>query len=513
MLKMIKYLKHSVLPIVAIVVLLVIQAVCDLSLPDYTSNIVNVGIQQGGVEDAVPVQIRKTELDKILLLMNEDDKQLVQENYGLSEEDTSLYELQTKDKVVKEALNTAFGKPMVLLNMITEGTNLPEGMPKDTESLFKMFGMMTPEQKEAFNTQIEEKFATMPESMITQAATSYVKKEYEAIGMNTEMMQNMYILGAGGKMLLIALISMAATVTVGFLGARVAAGLGRDLRKNVFKKVVSFSNTEMDQFSTASLITRSTNDIQQIQMLMVMLLRVVFYAPILGLGGFIKVLGTDTSMAWIIGVAVMAILSLVLVLFAVAMPKFKAVQKLVDKVNLVMREILTGMLVIRAFSTQKHEEERFDKANKDLTQTTLFVNRVMSMMMPLMMLIMNVITILIVWNGSHSVDAGTMQVGDMMAFIQYTMQIIMSFLMISMVSIMLPRASVSAGRIDEVLRVDGVIKENAKPKAFEVEQKGVVTFKDVCFRYPHADEDVLHGITFTARPGETTAFIGSTGSG
>lgn len=513
MLKMIKYLKHSVLPIAAIVVLLVIQAVCDLSLPDYTSNIVNVGIQQGGVEDAVPVKIRKSEMDKLLLFMTKTDQDTVKSQYKESEDDREILELQTKDKVAKESLNTLFGKPMVIVNMITEGKGLPENMAVKGEDAFKMFAMMQESQRESFIQKIDEKFMDMPDTMITQAATAYVKAEYEAIGMNTEVMQNKYILIAGAKMLLIALISMAATVTVGFLGARVAAGLGRDLRKNVFNKVISFSNTEMDQFSTASLITRSTNDIQQIQMLMVMLLRVVFYAPILGLGGFIKVLGTDTSMAWIIGVAVLAILSLVLVLFGIAMPKFKVVQKLVDKVNLVMREILTGMLVIRAFSTDKHEEKRFDQANKELTKNTLFVNRVMATMMPIMMLIMNAITILIVWNGSHSVDAGTMQVGDMMAFIQYTMQIIMSFLMISMVSIMLPRASVSAGRIDEILRVESVIKENKQPKPFNKEEKGVITFKDVCFRYPNADEDVLSHINFVAKPGQTTAFIGSTGSG
>ena len=301
----------------------------------------------------------------------------------------------------------------------------------------------------------------------------------------------------------VALVSMAATVSVGYLGARVSAKLGRNLRKQVFSKVVSFSNSELDKFSTASLITRSTNDIQQVQMLMVMLLRVVFYAPILALGGVVKVLNTDTSMAWIIGVAVLAILSVVLLLFGLVMPKFKAVQKLVDKVNLVTREILTGMLVIRAFNTEKHEEERFDKANKDLTKTNMFVNRTMSMMMPTMMLIMNVITIVIVYNGAKSVDAGSMQVGDMMAFIQYTMQIIMSFLMISMVSIMLPRALVSTQRIDEILTTELSIKDGYDKVSIDESKKGLVEFRNVSFSYPNAEEDVLSNISFTAKPGQT----------
>ena len=389
-----------------------------------------------------------------------------------------------------------------------ESINIPDGV--DIITLFKR---MPKEQLDSIKNDMYEKLKDIPDSIAIQSAVSYVKDEYNAIGINTDRIQSNYILYSGGIMVAIALVSMAATVTVGYLGARVAAKLGRDLRGKVFRKVVSFSNTELDKFSTASLITRSTNDIQQIQMLMVMLLRVVFYAPILGLGGIIKVLNTDTSMAWIIAVAVVSILSLVIVLFGVAIPKFKAVQKLIDKVNLVTRETLTGMLVIRAFSTQKHEEKKFDKANKDLTRTNLFVNRTMSIMMPMMMLIMNCITVLIVWNGSHAVDSGAMQVGDMMAFIQYTMQIIMSFLMISMVSIMLPRASVSAGRIDEVLTTNLAIEDPKTVENFNNSKKGLVEFKNVSFKYPNAEEYVLSNITFTANPGETTAFIGSTGSG
>ncbi|MDA3730266.1 ABC transporter ATP-binding protein [Niameybacter massiliensis] len=524
MLKMIKYLKRSALSILVIVVLLMVQAICDLSLPDYTSNIVNVGIQQGGVENAIPKVIRKTELDKLTLFMSDEEQELVKANYILVDGSEvneyplaateQVYKLNTKDKEVKEQLNNIFGRAILPLSALSKMDELPSGItiPEGTD-VTQMIAQMPKEQLVAMQEKINEQFANMPESMITQSATQVVKAEYEAIGLNMEKMQSNYILYSGGLMLLIALISMAATVTVGFLGARVAAGLGRDLRGKVFNKVVSFSNAEIDQFSTASLITRSTNDIQQIQMLMVMLLRVVFYAPILGLGGVIKVLGTNTSMAWIIAVAVMAILTLVLVLFAIAIPKFKMVQKLVDKVNLVMREILTGMLVIRAFSTQKHEEERFDKANKDLMKTTLFVNRSMATMMPIMMLIMNCITVLIVWKGAHSVDAGTMQVGDMMAFIQYTMQIIMSFFMISMVSIMLPRASVSALRIEEVLQTEVTIKNPKATKAFNQAQKGIIEFKNVSFRYPNAEENVLMDINFVAKPGQTTAFIGSTGSG
>ena len=362
-------------------------------------------------------------------------------------------------------------------------------------------------------TAINDKMKEMPDSILEQSAVVFVKQEYQAVGIDTDKLQNNYVLLTGAKMLGLALLSMLLTVLVGFIASRVAASLGKELRGRVFRKVVSFSHAELDRFSTASLITRSTNDIQQIQMLFVMLLRIVFYAPIIGIGGVIKVLNTNTSMAWIIVVAVMAVLTLVIVLFAVAMPRFKIMQKLVDKVNLVTREILTGLPVIRAFSTQKHEEERFDKANKDLTRTNLFVNRVMTTMMPMMMLIMNGITVLIMWNGAHGVDAGSMQVGDLMAFMQYTMQIVMAFLMISMFSIMLPRASVSAGRIEEVLQTEPVIRDPEQTVSFDDAKRGLVEFKNVSFRYPGAEENVLENISFTAKPGETTAFIGSTGSG
>lgn len=380
-----------------------------------------------------------------------------------------------------------------------ENTNLFLKMPKEQINLIK--------------ENLDKKFEDMPESMITQSSVVFVKDEYKAIGIDTDKLQSNYILNEGFKMLLLALLSMVATVMVAMLAAKVAAGLGKNLRRNVFTKVTDFSKGEFDKFSTASLITRSTNDIQQVQTFMVMLLRIVFYAPILGIGGILKVLKTDTSMAWIIAVAVMAILTLVIVLFGMAIPKFKKVQKLIDKINLITRESLIGMLVIRAFNTEKHEEEKFDKTNKELTRTNLFINRTMTLMMPMMMLIMNLITLLIVWVGSHQVDAGAMQVGNMMAFMQYTMQIIMAFLMISIVSIMLPRASVSAQRISEVIDVPITIKDIENPKEFSNHKKGYIEFKNVSFRYEGAQKDVLSNITFTALPGETTAFIGSTGSG
>lgn len=528
MIKLIKHLRNSIGSVLLIVVLLAIQATCDLSLPDYTSDIVNVGIQQSGIENAVPKVIRESQMNNLTLFMSKSDKNEVMKYYTLlnkgeykdSNVDEKLYELNTKDKSVIDKLDPIMAKSMMIASGIEQNKTqilkkiTPPGVPvnKNTDVMSVLRTMPT-EALDNMKSSVEEKISKMPESMVSQSAIRYVKAEYKSIGMNVDKLQTNYIFKAGAIMLGIALISMVATVAVGYLGARVAAKLGRNLRKQVFGKVVSFSNKEMDEFSTASLITRSTNDIQQVQMLMVMLLRIVFYAPILAIGGFIKVLNTNTSMAWIIGVAVLAILSVVLVLFGLVMPKFKSVQKLVDKVNLVTREMLTGMLVIRAFSTEKHEEKRFDKANTDLMKTNLFVNRAMSMMMPTMMLIMNVITVVIVWNGAHSVDSGSMQVGDMMAFIQYTMQIIMAFLMISMVSMILPRAVVSMGRIDEVISTDLEIKDKKETQSFDENKKGIVEFKNVSFRYPNAEEDVLSNITFTAKPGQTTAFIGSTGSG
>ena len=542
MLKLIKYLKSSVASILIIVVLLVGQAACDLTLPQYTSNIVNVGIQQGGVENAAPTVIRVSEMNKLFLFMSQADQDTVLQSYKkLDKADMTaadadkalkkypqlakepLYERTAKDDETIDALSRLLSKPMLVVmgfsgdneEMGAMANQMLSSLPPQMagKDVFDVLAMMTDEQRSQMITAINDKMKEMPDSILEQSAVVFVKQEYQAVGINTDKLQNNYVLLTGAKMLGLALLSMLLTVLVGFIASRVAASLGKELRGRVFRKVVSFSHAELDRFSTASLITRSTNDIQQIQMLFVMLLRIVFYAPIIGIGGVIKVLNTNTSMAWIIAVAVMAVLTLVIVLFAVAMPRFKIMQKLVDKVNLVTREILTGLPVIRAFSTQKHEEERFDKANKDLTRTNLFVNRVMTTMMPMMMLIMNGITVLIMWNGAHGVDAGSMQVGDLMAFMQYTMQIVMAFLMISMFSIMLPRASVSAGRIEEVLQTEPVIRDPEQTVSFDDAKRGLVEFKNVSFRYPGAEENVLENISFTAKPSETTAFIGSTGSG
>ena len=543
--KLVKYLKKSTLSIIFIVALLIGQAMCELALPDYTSNIVNVGIQQGGIENAVPKIIRKSELDKILIFMDSSDKDKVLKNYDLLSkksisieefnkykkeypvlEKEDLYKLNTNNKEVIKELSNILGKPILIVYGIENGGtefdnikkqmigNMPISVTQDGNvDMFKLLLSMPKENLTAITKEIDKNFKNLPETMVDQSAVNYVKNEYKAIGINTEKMQNNYIIITGLKMLGITLLSVLAAILVGLLGSRVAANLGKDLRGSVFNKVMSFSNKEITEFSTASLITRSTNDIQQIQMMMVMFLRVVFYAPILGVGGVLKVLQTNTSMTWIIGVGVGSVLLLVMVMFIVVMPRFKILQSLVDKLNLVSREILTGLPVIRAFSTEKYEEQRFEKANKDLTKVNIFVNRMMSCMMPAMMFVMNAITVLIVWNGAHSIDAGTMQVGDMMAFIQYTMQIVMSFLMISMVSVMLPRALVSLDRIDKVLNTDISIKDPENPVKFKEDKKGVVEFKNVSFRYPDAEEDILTDISFTANAGETTAFIGSTGSG
>ena len=536
MTKLFKYLKTYIAPIIAIIILLFGQAFCDLSLPQYTSKIVDVGIQQGGIESPVPKVIRASEMDKLMLFMSQSDKEKVLEHYNYLEKaslssenllgDEPIYELNANYKETNEELSNIFAKPMLIVQGLeadNEETraikeqmiaNMPPQMTQGGEiDIFEVFSMMPQSELDEVGKNIDEKFADFPDMMISQAAISYVKAEYVSLGIDTEKLQSSYIILAGAKMLGIALASVTAMIIVCFISAKVAASLGRELRGRVFNKVMSFSNTEMDKFSTASLITRSTNDIQQVQMLVVMLLKIVFYAPIMGVGGVIKVLNTDTSMTWIIVVAVLAIMVLVGFLFAVVMPKFKMVQKLVDRVNLVTREILTGIPVIRAFSTQKYEEKRFDKANKDLTKTNIFVNRVMSCMMPLMMFIMNGITVLIVWNGSHAINDGSMQVGDMMAFIQYTMQIIMAFLMISAISIMLPRAAVSLNRIDEVIETEVIISDPKKTEKFNKGKKGIIEFRNVSFRYPNADEDVLSNVNFVAKPGETTAFIGSTGSG
>ncbi|NFI94370.1 ABC transporter ATP-binding protein [Clostridium botulinum] len=537
MLKLLKHLKKSVWLILAILVLLVGQAVCDLTLPKYTSDIVNVGIQHGGVDKITPDVIRESEMERLSLFIEDKDYKEVLENYDLvnkgstSDEEypllevENLYVLKNIDKDKIEELNSIFGKPMVMVSNFESDSDkvkamenqmissFPPGVLKEDANIFDIFKIMPEEQFKEITSSMNEMFSKLDDSSIEQMAVSFVKNEYTKIGVNMDKYQTNYIFSSGAKMLGFALVSMMATILVTLIASRVAATFSRDLRSSVFKKVVGFTNKEFDDFSTASLITRCTNDIQQIQILTVMVLRFVLYAPILGIGGFIKVLNTNSTMSWVIGVAILAILSLVSVLFAIAMPKFKKLQKLVDKINLVAREILTGIPVIRAFSTEKHEEERFDKANKELTDVNLFVNKIMACMMPAMMFIMNGITVLIVWVGASKIENATMQVGDLMAFIQYTMQIIMAFLMLSMISIMISRAAVSAKRIAEVLDTEGLIKDPVSVKSFDNNKKGYVEFKNVNFRYPKAEEDVLSNINFTAKPGETTAIIGSTGSG
>ena len=544
--KLFKHLKPYAATIAAIVVILIVQAYCDLSLPSYTSDIVNVGIQQGGIDEKIPDAIAEEEMNKLLLFVAEEDQQTVLDAYEKKESDSdykydgAIYVLKDSVKKDEEKSGKVFdilGKPMLLTYGFESGSDttkkmeesmkenmissIKEQAEKQAESMqsqmtdeqkaalaanpelakkqqdemqknideqvkkienadiFEILNMIPDEQRADVIDKISEKMDDMPDTMLEQAATSFIKETYSVLGVNTDKLQNRYILTTGGKMLALAFLGMIASVLVGLLASRVAASTGRDLRGKVFKKVVGFSNAEFDKFSTASLITRSTNDIQQIQMLAVMLLRMVMYAPIMAIGGIFKVLHTNVSMSWII----------------------------------VLGVILTGLPVIRAFSTEKHEEERFDKANRDLTRTNLFVNRAMTFMMPMMMLIMNGITILIVWSGAHGVSDGQMQVGDMMAFIQYTMQIIMSFLMICMISIMLPRAAVAADRVDEILTSRTAIEDPKTPEKLEESRKGEVKFDHVSFRYPGAEEDVLHDISFTAKPGQTTAIIGSTGSG
>ncbi len=546
MLKVLKNLKKTLGSVIAIVILLCIQATTDLALPDYTSKIVNIGIQAGGIENAVPKLISKADMEKTLLF-TENDEEILSNYTLLGEEENkeqekilnkylgkdynvepdTIYVLndvneETENKLEKNLAGALMGATAIsneetanqIKQKILENAQEPQKTYMQNMSLVELISNMPAEQKSQVLQEFTKKIDEMNDSIKEQAAVSSVKQLYKNIGVDTDKLQNDYILLAGLQMLGVASITMVSAVSIMFLSARVAAMLGKTLREKVFKKVSEFSNAELNEFSTASLITRSTNDVQQIQQLITILFRVVVYAPIIGIGGFIKVLTeTDNSMAWIIGIAIFAILVIVATLFIVAMPKFKKLQELTDKLNEVTREILTGIPVIRAFHKEKKEEKRFDDANKDLMKTNVFVNRAMSLMMPLLMLVMNSIMILIVWVGGHKIDEGIMQVGDMMAFIQYTMQIVMAFLMISMVSIMLPRAAVSARRINEVLEKEPLIKDKKETKKLDPSKKGLVEFKNVCFKYPDADTEILEDIDFTAEPGKTTAIIGSTGSG
>ena len=530
--KLFKFLKPYAAAVAAIICILVVQAYCDLSLPTYTSDIVNIGIQQGGIDEALPDTISKKDLNHLLLLVPSDRQKIVKNAYTESVEkydyNGTVMELKAsvkEDKKKVDRLSEILGKPMLMAAGFDSGSEMTQkieeqmrtqmsGIPNvDKMDIYDMLEFMGAEGRNALIGQMDQQMDSMQDSIIAQAAAGYIKDAYTHIGIDTDQIETIYILHTGAKMLALAFLGMAASILVGLLASRVGAGVGRRLRENVFRKVVGFSNAEFDKFSTASLITRSTNDIQQIQLLLVMILRMVLYAPIMAIGGIWKVFHTNVDMSWIIGLAVAVIIVIVGFLFLVVMPKFKLIQNQVDKLNLVSREILTGLSVIRAFGTQKYEEERFDDANKALTKTNLFVNRAMTFMMPLMMFVMNSIAVLIVWVGGHSINDGAMQVGDMMAFIQYTMQIIMAFLMICMISVMLPRAAVSAGRVDEVLTSETMIHDPKNPSHIPEEGKGKIVFDHVSFRYPGAEEDVLHDISFIAEPGKTTAFIGSTGCG
>jgi len=564
MLRLIRYLKGSVPAVLAILALLFLQAYCDLSLPGYTSDIVNVGIQEGGVSESVPDVIRSSEMEKILLFVRDDDKETILNDYEEITKDTTddavwqedvkkwpvladenVYKLKdtvSADTDSRQELKSSMSKAILLVysfensndmassmieNMKTQmeaqTENTMAGMPEaavtaakqqiEESDIFTLIGQMPAESRGAMLDKIDEQLGSIQDSIVSQTASSYIRGEYAAVGIDVDAIRSAYIRNTGLRMLQLAALGAAAAILVGLIGSRVAAKVGRDLRSNVYRKVTHFSSHEFDKFSTASLITRSTNDIQQIQTVVVMMLRIVLYAPILGIGGVIRVFQIDTSMTWIIGLAVIVIVMIVIILFLAVMPRFKRMQGQVDRLNLVSREILTGIPVIRAFTTEKYEEKRFDKANRDLTDTNLFVNRVMSCMMPTMMLVMNLICVLIVWKGGHEISAGQMQVGNLMAFIQYTMQIILSFLMICMISIILPRASVAAERVDQVLHSETTVNDKKEPAHLPADNDGTVQFDHVSFRYPGAEEDVLHDLSFTARPGETTAIIGSTGSG
>lgn len=516
MIKIFKYLKSSIVSVLAIILLLFVQAYLDLTLPDYTSKIVNIGVQQAGIEDAAITEIGESSLNNLLLFMNDDDKNYIIDSYTESDDINGEKIYKLKKDVDKTKINDIYRKPMTIISFLNQSDksetsisfNIPEGM-----DLYSVLTVMPNYQKEEMLKGIDEKIKDVPDTILNQAAISYVKSEYTRINVDVNKIQMNYLFKTGAMMVLIALAIMLDGILIVLIGSKMAAKLAKTLREKVFTKTVYFSKNEMKGFGQSSLITRTTNDIQQVQGVIVFLLRVVFYAPIIGIGGVIKAMNTNSSMTYIIAVALITILVVMITLFAIAMPKFNVIQKMIDKLNLVSREILSGLPVIRAFSNEKHEEERFDKANKDLTSVSLFINRAMSFMMPIMMVIMNLVCVFIVYKGAYGVDNGSMQVGDIMAYIQYTMQIIMAFLMISMMSIMLPRANVSAKRIIEVIETDNIVKEKENPVVLGDHIKGVVKFNNVSFRYPDADYDVITDIDFTANPGETTAFIGSTGSG
>ena len=583
--KIFKYLGKYWYAIIAVFLLLIVQASSDLSLPSLTSDIVDVGIQQGGLEQSTPDKIRKSTLQGIEIFMTEKEKQTIKDNYKeatqtVDGKKVEIYKLDLQDGMTKDKLAKIFNLPMMMIastrskdssnakeakEVINDYTAISKDAAKaqalgqeakelgeqaqaagqeaaaatdaataaakgaEAQSLaaeaqakgaeaqklgdeLKAKNDAMPAKVDAARKATKESLGDMGEDSLKTVGIQLTLAEYKALDVNTGKIQTDYMIKTGAKMLGLTLLSAVAAIIVGLIAALVAATVGKNLRVGQYERTLEFSNNEMEKFSPASLITRNTNDIQQIQMGIVMIMRIVLYAPILGIGGVYRVYKTGTGMGWIVGVAVAGVLVLVVNLLLTTMPKFKALQTLVDRVNLVSREIITGLPVIRAFSREKYEEERFDVANTNLMKTQMFVNRAMSLMMPIMMLLMNGISVLIVWVGGHNMDSGQLQVGDMMAFITYTMQIVMAFMMLSMVSIILPRSNVAAGRVDEVLNTEPTIKDPEQPKD-DHDFKGVVKFEGVQFRYGDADADVLHHINFVAKPGETTALIGSTGSG
>ena len=543
MMKLMKFVKPYRWMLLFSIALIFAQANLDLALPDYLSRIVNTGIQQGGVEDAMPEAIRASEMDKVVIFLNAEDKEDILASYSLVTDsspeyetylekyptlaDEPIYVLNDIAQSELDRLNPAMAKALLTVSGIEQAMEDPEAaaqmsgvfggfdpsqLPPGMD-LFTLLGKLPAAQLEQITDSVDEKFSALGETMIVQAGVNVVRKEYEALGMDTEQLQNNYILTAGAWMLGLTLLSGVATIIVGYLSAKIAAGMARDIRRDVFQHVESFSSTEFDKFSTASLITRTTNDVTQIQMVSMMMIRMMFYAPLMGVGGIIKVITNESPLAWIIGVAVLMLVSLIAIVFSLSLPKFKIIQSLTDRINLVARENLTGMMVVRAFTMENFEEKRFDVANKDLTAVSLFINRVMVVMMPLMMLIMNVMLLGVIWFGANEVAASNMQVGDMMAFMQYAMQIVMAFLMLSMMFIMIPRASVSADRIHEVLSTEPHIHDPEDAKKFAEPFKGEIEFRNVSFRYPGGDIDAVQNISFVAKPGQTTAFIGSTGAG
>jgi ATP-binding cassette subfamily B protein len=544
MIRLAKYLKPYLGMVLLAILLLFAQANFDLALPDYLSRIVNVGIQQGGVEEAVPQAIRQSQMDRLLVFMSSEDGATALEAYTLIERDSPDYDTAIEDYPVLESepvyvlndieaeeierLNPIMGKAILVVSgieMMMEdpsaaaemgmGGDLPfdpSMLPPGTD-IFSFLSQLPDAQRERISSLVDQRFGAMGDSVILQAAVVPVRAEYEALGMDADRLQNSYILRVGGIMLFLTLLSGICTISVGYLSARTAAGAARDIRHDLFRRVESFSNVEFSTFSTASLITRSTNDITQVQMVVMILIRMAFYAPIIGIGGVIRAVGKGGDMWWMIAAAVGVLLTLILSVMSIALPKFRAIQGMIDRLNLVAREHLSGMMVIRAFNMQEFEEQRFDRANVVLTSVMLFINRLMVIMMPLMMLIMNGLSMAIIWVGAHEVAEANMQVGDMMAFLQYTMQIVMSFLMLTMLFIFLPRAAVSGDRIAQVLETEPVICDPEEPLQFSGAVRGLIEFRDVSFRYPNSLDDVLCNISFTAEPGQTTAFIGSTGCG